>query len=338
MTIRDYLKDRLIAYFNWAICHAITIIFLLAYKVGWQPIIVVTVISIMAVVSHEIWNLNRRKNFYNIIRKTTEELDQKYFLSEMLSEPEFYEGKFLCDTLYSCNKSMVENVNKYKKKASDFREYIELWVHEAKIPVASLRLISHNNPGVVSDKVNVQIKRIDDCIDNVLYYARSENAEKDYNIKEVSLKKVFSNVAVRNREALQLSGGNLTTYGLDREVMTDKKWLEFIVGQLMANSMKYASSKRPLEISVKAKEVDSNVILYFRDNGIGIVEADLPYVFEKSFTGHNGRSNSESTGMGLYIVKNLCDRLGHGISVSSKENEYTEFQITFAGNEFYKMS
>lgn len=337
MTLSNYLKDRLIAYVIWAICYALTIIFLLAFKASGQLIPVVTVIDVMAVTFHEIWNLTRKKGFYDRIKTTTEELDKKYLLPEMLKEPGFYEGKLIHDTLYACDKSMAENVNEYKKQASDFREYIETWVHEAKIPVASLHLINHNNPGQVSEKINVQLKRIDDCIDNVLYYARSENAEKDYIIKEVSLKKIFSNVAVRNREALQLIGGSLKASGLDAMVMTDGKWLEFILGQLMSNSMKYASSERPLEISVFSEDSGAGVVLTFRDNGMGIREADLPYIFEKSFTGHNGRRDSESTGMGLYIVKNLCERLGYSISAASAEDEYTEFQIKFAENNFYKM-
>ena len=335
MTLSNYLKDRLIAYVIWAVCYVLTIIFLLAFRISWQPVLVVTVIDVMAVTFHEIWNFNRKKAFYDRIIAVAEELDQKYLLPEMLKAPGFFEGRLIFDTLYACNKSMAENVNDYKKQASDFREYIEMWVHEAKIPVASLRLISHNNPGPVSEKMNVQLKRVDDCIDNVLYYARSENAEKDCVIKEVSLKKVLSNVAVRNRDALQLAGGSLTADGLNMMVMTDGKWLEFMVGQLMANSMKYASPERPLEISVFVEDLGSTVVLHFRDNGIGIIESDLPYVFEKSFTGHNGRKSSEATGMGLYIVKNLCERLGHGISVSSKENEYTEFLISFARNDYY---
>ena len=310
----------------------------MAFKAGVQLILVVTVIDGLAVIFHEIWNLYRKKGFYDRIRTTTDELDQKYLLPEMLTEPGFYEGKLIYDTLYACDKSMVENVNEYRRQASGFREYIELWVHEAKIPVASLRLISHNNPGPVSEKMNVQLKRVDDCIDNVLYYARSENAQRDYIIKEVSLKKVFSNVAVRNRETLHLVGGGLRTNGLDTMVMTDGKWLEFILGQFMANSVKYASSERPLELFVSAEDLGSSVILHFRDNGIGIMESDIPYVFEKSFTGHNGRKHSESTGMGLYIARNLCERLGHGIKVYSRENEYTELQITFARNDHYKMS
>lgn len=337
MTLRNYLKDRRVAYGIVAFRVCLTILFLLAFRTDASLILVVTAIDLMAVIFHESWNLYRKKGFYDRIQTVTEELDQKYLLPEMLKEPGFYEGKLMYDTLCSCDKSMAEHVSQYKKQASDFREYIEMWVHEAKIPVAGLRLIHHNHPGQAGDKINVQLRRIDDCIDNVLYFARSENAEKDYIIKEVSLRKIFSHVAVRNREALQLTGATIQTGGLDGRVLTDGKWLEFVLGQLMANSMKYASDTRPLEIRVHAQDAGTETVLVFRDNGIGIRASDLPYIFEKGFTGHNGRRGTGSTGMGLYIVKKLCDRLGHGIHVSSVEGEFTEFRMTFAKNDFYRM-
>lgn len=338
MRILDYLRDRVLAYIFWCICLIVTIIFLRAFKVQIQAILVVTVIDIMAVTFHEIWNLSRKKRFYDCLEESVTGLDKKYLLSEMLPEPGFYEGRIIYDALYQGDKSMTENVNEYRQQTSDFREYIEMWVHEAKIPVSAVRLMNHNSPGGTQDKMNVQLKRIDDCIDNVLFYARSESAEKDYIINESSLKKIFSNVAVRNREALQLIGGEIQAGDLDVRVLTDSKWLEFILGQLMANSIKYAPKDRPLTICVYAEENDKETILHFRDNGIGIPETDLPYIFEKSFTGQNGRSEAKSTGMGLYIVKTLCDRLGHGINVSSTKNKYTEFVILFAKHDFYKMN
>ena len=114
--------------------------------------------------------------------------------------------------------------------------------------------------------------------------------------------------------------------------MTDGKWLSFILGQLMSNSLKYEST----EISVTGEDFPDRTVLRFRDNGIGIPESDLPHIFEKSFTGENGRTHTKSTGMGLYIVKKLCDRLGHAVEVSSVQGEFTEIAIAFGKNELYK--
>ena len=212
-----------------------------------------------------------------------------------------------------------------------------MWVHEVKLPVASLQLMIHNKSEDIMTKAAEQIRRIDSYTDQVLYYARSENAEKDYLIKEVSLKRAFSNTAIKFREDILQCEAELSAEGLDVNVQTDSKWLEYIFGQLMANSLKYRSPDRTAKISVTAEEKQNETVLRFRDNGIGIHEKDLPYIFDKTFTGENGRGFAKSTGMGLYLVKNLCSKLGHCVEVSSVPGEYTEFRIVFAKNDFYKM-
>lgn len=334
MTVSGFIKDRVPGLVIRAVALAVIIIFLAAFTVPLQAILAVTIVFVMAATAFELWEYYRKKKFYNRLVKALEELDKKYLISEMLEDPGFLEGDILVDTLVECDKSMAENVAAYRRQNKEFREYIELWVHEAKLPLASMRLMCRRSPEI-ENKMAVQLGRIDDYIENVLYYARSENAERDYVIKETSLKKTFGNVAVKNREALQMIDARLETSGLEINVLTDGKWLEFILGQLMANSVKYRSEERPVVINVYAEESGTAAILRFRDNGIGIPAADLPNVFEKSFTGANGRKDSKSTGMGLYIVKNLCDRLGHGITIESEEGVYTEVTLTFNKNDFY---
>lgn len=334
MTISGFIKDRIIGTVIRVVALAIVIIFLAAFKVAGQAILAVAIVCVLACAAFEMWEYNRRKRFYDRLKKSLAELDRKYLIAEMLENPGFMDGDMLVETLAECDKSMAENVAEYRRQNREFREYIELWVHEAKLPLASMRLMCHQSPEI-ENKMAVQLGRIDDYIENVLYYARSENAERDYVIKETSLKKTFGSVAVKNREALQMIGAGLETNGLEISVLTDGKWLEFIIGQLMANSIKYRSEERPLAINVYAEESDKQATLRFRDNGIGIPATDLPYVFEKSFTGANGRKDSKSTGMGLYIVKNLCERLGHGISIAAEPGEYTEVTLTFSKNDFY---
>ncbi len=121
-------------------------------------------------------------------------------------------------------------------------------------------------------------------------------------------------------------------------MLTDGKWLEFIFGQLISNSLKYKAEDRPLKISVTAEPHEDSVVLLFKDNGSGIPAEDLPYVFEKSFTGANGHRHPGSTGMGLYIVKSLCNRLGHSLTVRSEQGAFTEFIFTFSKNNHLKMS
>lgn len=332
MTFLKFVTDRKTAYALRLAAILASVLFLMAFRVERQAIVSVTVIDLMAVIFIDLWEFFRKKTFYDRLRQNLKDLDQTYLLPEMLPQPSFYEGEILTEALFESDKSMCEHVAEYRRQSREFREYIELWVHEVKLPVAALSLMCHNNPETGA-KMTAQLKRIDDDIENVLFYARCENAEKDYRIKEVSLQKAFGSAALKNRELLQSADASIETSGLKVDVLTDGKWLSFIFGQLMANSLKYRSPDRPLVLSVSATEQEGRVCLRFRDNGMGIPQKDLPYIFEKSFTGQNGRITGKSTGMGLYIVKNLCERLGHGIEARSEEGEYTEVLITFAKDE-----
>ncbi|HNZ98783.1 ATP-binding protein [Ruminococcus sp.] len=337
MKLWDYLKDRLWFFFIAAVSLGLMLLFLTAFRVSGQLTATICVIFGFFLIAEETAGFLRKKRFYDDMQGKLDGLDKKYLIHEMLKKPSFLDGQILFDALCEANKSMCENVAEYKRTADDFREFIEMWVHEIKLPVASLQLMAHNHSDELGEKFQEQLRRIDGYTDQVLYYARSENAEKDYIIKETPLRRTVANVALKNRESAQLCGAFIETEGLDLSVMTDGKWLEFMLGQLMANSLKYTVEGREPVIRISAEELPDRVLLHFRDNGTGIPEADLPRIFDKSFTGENGRSYAKSTGMGLYIVRSLCERLGHSITASSVKGEYTEFTIAFAKNQFYKM-
>ena len=118
-------------------------------------------------------------------------------------------------------------------------------------------------------------------------------------------------------------------------VFSDSKWLEFIVGQIINNSIKYKRNIKNSYIKISVREEKTKIILIIEDNGIGIKESDIKQVFDKSFTGENGRVRSKSTGMGLYIAKNMCEKLGAMITIESSVNKYTKVYITFPKNDFY---
>lgn len=329
MKLSDFIKDRLPAYLIFAAAFVFMLIFLFVFHVSFEAAVIVSVILLLGVITAELWGFLRKKRFCDKLLGDLGQLDQKYLLSEMTEVPDFLEGRIMYEVLQETNKSMCERIAVYRRDCTDFREYIELWVHEIKLPVAGLQLMCHNDGNA---KYNEQLRRIDEYIENVLYYARSGNAEKDYIIKSVSLKRVFGETAVRNRGELQERNIVLKTEALDTEVMTDAKWLSFIMGQLMNNSIKYDADT----ITVSAEDLPDRTVLHFRDNGIGISENDLPYIFEKSFTGENGRTHKKSTGMGLYIVKKLCGKLGHSVKADSVQGEFTEIMITFGKNSLYK--
>lgn len=335
MKIMRFIVDKMYAIVIEGLSYLIILLMLLAFKVDKQLIVAVSVVMLAAIVIVLVIDYIRKKSFYDELIRNTEGLDKKYLVLETIKKPHFYEGELLYDTLYDINKSMIENVNEYEESIKDFKDYIEMWIHEIKIPISSLMLIVHNHYKDL--RLNNQVRKIEQYTEQVLYYARSENAAKDYLIAQTSLNKVIGRVAMNNKDELLENNIEFCVTGNDYDVLTDAKWLEFILNQIMSNSIKYKKDKQP-RIEIAKESSDDEITLSIYDNGMGVPESDLPKVFEKSFTGYNGRVKSKSTGMGLYIAKQLCGRLGHKIKIESKINEYTKVSIIFKNDNYFDIA
>ena len=335
MKIGAYFKDNLYKFLVFIVCYVINLLILLAFKVDKSVIISSSFLYIICFLLILLIPYFRKRKFYNDLLANIEALDKSYLVLETLTKPEFYEGKLLYQALYEINKSMNENVRLIEEHLQDFKEYIEMWIHEVKIPLSTLVLMSNNHKEQFDKKTKLQLKRLEDYVDQVLYYARSENAEKDYLIKEIDLSKVIKNVSLKNMDDLLENKIDYIVENVDYKILTDSKWLEFILGQIVNNSIKYRRNIDKSYIKIFVQEAQEKTTLVIEDNGIGIKESDLKQVFDKSFTGENGRNTNKSTGMGLFIAKNMCKKLGHKIDIESKYNEYTKVYITFAKNKFY---
>ena len=337
MNFKKYLLDKFIEILIVIFGYIIILMMLLAFKIPSQVIIGITIVFSIIYLAIILISYFKRRGFYNNLINNVGKLDKKYLVLEMLNEPSFYDGEILYQVLYEINKSMNENVKQYEMSLVDFKEYIELWIHEIKLPIASLTLLNHNQKKKIDKRYVEQIRKIDDYVDQILYFVRSENAEKDYLIKETNLKKVINNVAMKNKDDLLENNINFLVEAKDVMVLTDSKWLEYIINQIVSNSIKYIRNEVDSIIKLQVEDLTNQINLHIYDNGIGIPEKDIRRVFEKTFTGENGRNRSKSTGMGLYIVKKLCEKLGHKIIIESVQNEYTEVIIAFSKNDFYKM-
>jgi len=335
MKFKYYLKDRWYSIVLFFSCFFLFLLMLLAFKVKTELLIAILVIFSCFYSFLVLIDYFRKKRFYTELLFRVRELDKSYLVLETLDRPSFYEGELLFDTLYEINKSMNENVLSFSHQMMDFKEFIELWIHEVKIPISSAVLMVHNHKNQFDRKVLLQMKRIEDYVEQILYYVRSENAHKDYLINEVSLDKVIGNVALKNKDYFLEHDVEFIVDVEGERVYTDSKWLEFILHQIISNSLKYKRDGVSSYIHIYLENDEKKTTLVIEDNGIGISSSDLSRVFEKSFTGSNGRVCSSSTGMGLFIVKNLCEKLGHMITIDSKVNEYTKVFVTFYKNHYY---
>ena len=197
---------------------------LVSFKANSQAILGINLSVIIGFAISAIYDFKRRKKFYDKFLNDLDLLDKKYLITEMLEKPNFYDGEILYDALYEIDKSMAERIKEYSLSITDFKEYIEMWIHEVKLPLASMNLIVHNHKELSDKKIVEQLKRIDDDVEQVLYYVRSENAEKDYLIKGTDLAKVISNVAMKNKDILLENKIDFIVDVNNKKVLTDSKW------------------------------------------------------------------------------------------------------------------
>lgn len=335
MKLKDYIKDNIINISIYLVTLIILFLFFRILKLSTEAFICTYIILVLFGILIFVYNYNRKNKFYNELTKQLGNLDKKYIITELLEKPDFLEGQIFYNSLYEINKTMNEEIKKYKLSLEEFKEYIEMWVHEVKLPLSSILLMTYKQDDI--SKVIEPTKRIENFVEQVLYYARSENAEKDYIIKECDLKEIVSKVIKKNKEIFILEKIEIKLEKLDnKKVLSDSKWLEFIINQIISNSLKYVDKEKSI-ITISAVENEKNIILKIQDNVIGIPKSDIKKVFDKSFTGENGRKIQTSTGMGLYIAKQLCEKLGHKIEIESEQNKYTSVFITFNKNEAYNI-
>ena len=312
-------------------------IFLMAYNVGmfikiYIPLIIMGLYMISIIIEYF-----KRKKFYDNLLKMLEELDEKYLITEIIKTPNFLEGQILKNSLEQIDKSMLENVNKYKYMTEDYEEYIELWIHEIKIPISASKMVIENNKNAITKSIDEELDKVENYIEQALFYARSNTVEKDYYIRKVVLKEIVNESIKKNKSSLIQEKISIDIHDLEIEVNTDNKWIVFILNQIIQNSIKYRKKENSV-IEIYANQGKENVILYIKDNGIGIKQGEITRVFEKGFTGTNGRlSNKKSTGIGLYLCKKLCNKLGIGIELNSVQNEGTEVKLVFPKDSYIEL-
>ncbi len=335
MRLSEFLKEKIINFITITLVIITIEIFLMPYSINTLIKIYIPISILFSYLLIVFIEYLKKKNFYNNLTKNLEKLDKKYLIPEIIDKADFLEGKILINTLKETEKSMAEHVNEYKFANEEYKEYIELWIHEIKTPIAVSKMIVENNPSEITKNINEEIEKVEYFVEQALFYARSNNVEKDYIIKPMNLQKIINSVILKNKRSFISKKIKLNIHDVDKEVYSDSKWMAFILNQIIINSIKY-SKKDKAEIEIFSEEYKDNTVLYIKDNGIGIESDNLPRVFEKGFTGENGRKINKSTGIGLYLCKKLCDKLGQNIEINSVLNMETVVKIYFPKNSFTK--
>ncbi len=338
MNFRKFLKEKigLISLSIFAIIS--TQILLLTSKMALWIRVYIGVIPIVCV-GIALWiEYCHKKHFYCHIQQHLQELDNKYLLSEVMEKPDYIEAELLKEILQETGRSMLENVNTYKHLQEDYKEYIELWIHEIKTPIAASKMIIENNKSEVTRSIEEELGKIENYTEQALFYARSNSVEKDYIITKANLKEIVNNAILKNKNSLLSNRVSIEIHNIEEVVYTDSKWTVFMISQILQNSIQYAKEEKG-KIEIYAKQKNEKIVLYIKDNGIGIPKGEITRTFEKGFTGSNGRMiGKKSTGLGLYLCKKLCDKLGLKIELDSEKDVGTEVRIVFPKNSYTNFS
>ena len=332
MKFTKYIKDKIYYILAFIIYIILISIYLKAMEIEIPVIIIVIAISTIFFITGFIISYMKSNKYLKDIDKMMDNLTEKYLITEIMPKPSRTERLAYYRILKKANKSMLENISIIKQQQKDYKEYIESWVHEIKIPITSVKLLCENNKSDITTKIDEEIEEINNFVEQALFYARMDQVSNDFMIKNINLNNVIKNVLARNKKIMIQNNMKVELNNVNTNCYTDEKWLEFIVNQIIQNAIKYRKEKNA-NIVITISENKENVILNIKDNGIGIKTSEIDRIFDKGFTGTNGRNQKKSTGIGLYLCKRLCQEIGMEIEANSKENEFTEIKIIIPRNK-----
>ncbi|MCX7885074.1 MAG: sensor histidine kinase [Caloramator sp.] len=339
MKFKEFLYDKIYTFiFYFVTMLFISLVFFLdgTLQVNISNILYINAVCFVFFLIYLLWEYFLINKHYSLIKDII--YNEKEDIIHRLPKPNTnvqYIYNELLKKIYEEQMLKIENLYNLKKEN---QEFITSWVHEIKTPISVCRLIIENsieNPSEdILYSIEEEINKIDNYVEQALYYSKSDDFSKDYFIKEISLLSILKEIIKKHSKTFISKGISVELPDNSMEVLTDKKWLIFIINQIISNSLKYTPKGGKIKIFLEKNEKEKRLIII--DNGIGIKNEDIGRVFDRGFTGHNGRENYKSTGMGLYLAKKLCEKLGHKISIESKYGEYTKVTIHFPKlNDYY---
>lgn len=330
MVLAAYLKDRLAAVAFIALAALGVGAMLMLLGDGWDAALAGAALVAGCGTAALAIGYARRRRFCRELSRCVDDLDKTYYAAALLEEPDFLEGRLAYRALEAVGKAAADDVAAHKQQAEAYRDYIELWIHEIKTPIAAAGLMAAGLHGPEAAKLKGELDRIEGYVEQALYYARSTSLAQDFAIRQVDLARLARDVCKKHARYL-VEQGVAPVFELDEGAVAfaDAKWLAFVMGQVVANAAKYGATSVRFSTREEGQGASGRTVLEIADDGCGIPAADVPRVFDRGFTGENGRRTGSSTGMGLYLAALMCERMGLGIAVASEEGFGTRVLITF---------
>ena len=254
MRMSEYLKDRIFSLMCMFV--SMVLLFALLWLIETQAVFVIfaEVIFATAYVTSLAYDFIRKRGYYKLLLKSLEQMEEKTLLGELLSHPGFLEGQILIEVLRRCNKYQNDRIAKARQDTREYREYIESWVHEIKTPITSARLIIENEKNPTTLRINDEIGKIENYVEQTLYYARSTDVEKDFKVEKTSLQEITTSALKSYSKPLIQAGGKPVMEGLDIPVTADVKSCTFIIGQMISNAIKYRKDGLQITFTGRAEK------------------------------------------------------------------------------------
>ena len=331
MKFKDYFLNKITEILGTFFVLFLMLEFLYIIGNTFSVVFMIGVVIAILIMTKYLMDWYRKKKYFEIITERVKDLKEHWLIAELLPVSYTIEDEIYQELLRKVGSSAIEEIHKIEDEQKEYEDYIEQWIHEVKTPITSIHLMLENriseNPGLKRD-LNVELSRLENDVELALYYARSEQIYRDYLIQKLNFRKVLIKVVNKNRTVIMNSS---VAIDLDCDealyAYGDEKWLVFMLTQVLLNAIKY-KAEADAKVVMRAKRDNKRIVLNIIDNGKGIKKEELPRIFDKGFTGSNGRDNEKSTGMGLYLVHKLCEKLEIDIKADSVYGEFTEISFS----------
>lgn len=349
MNFKNYIKDRIsyaVVFFinTFLIILTMNLTFIISQrKIPKENIFYAFLISSALFLLFMIYDYIRMKPFYNYLYKAANSAGDLDSILNM-AEAKTREQSMYTSILNESYKLYADKLSKYEESQKQYIYFINQWVHQMKTPVSVINLLLQDKENFkeTMESISEENEKITHGLEMMLCNARLSQFNLDFKVEKANMLSVIRKVINDNKKALIKY--SIYPKIICREavkVETDVKWIAFVINQILVNAIKYSKDVSLGEkyITFEVKDEGSRIILSIEDQGIGIPREDRVRVFNAFFTGKNGRKTSESTGMGMYLSKKICDELGHGLTLESEEGKGTKFFIIFyKGKNIFKLS
>ena len=319
---KDYLKKTYAVYLLYFLFVCCTFIVLMICQMLSDLIVYMLCLYLIIILIYFFKDYRKYKNHHRNLEYLKENLD---FLDDFPQDI-YLEEKTYQEIIQQLHKKAFQLSKDNQQKYNEMIDYYTKWVHQIKTPIAGLKLIIQND--YPDEKMLVELLKIEQYVNMALQYVRLDHIHHDLSFQKVSLDDLVSQEI--KKQSLFFFQKNLKVdYQIqDQQILTDEKWSSFVIEQVLSNALKYTKEGSITFYNDHEK-------LYIKDSGIGIKESDLPRVFERGFTGFQGRNDKKASGLGLYLCKNIFDQLGHLISIESKVGQGTTVCLDFSKKEIF---